>query len=1663
MAEKKDYAEVMLEAVDTVVKKRIEAVSFDKTIDAVIVDDINGANGVYQVSADGVTFTAYSTSTDYKKNDSVMVTIPQGNYDNQKIIIGKKVTKQADSMMIYKSPFAAIADLTGNLIHSNINGYTTGIYANYTPDTQVWENIDLALTGYTRLGFVGEFSTWLQEYGTVSGTYGVKIILTIKNPDNSDSTYEKILSFTSDEFFGNVYSFYSYTSQEIVFDISDYANEIITKIQLKIFQNNDFYDKNGQRIPAPPPEDDEDNVFSLIPPNIYLKDPYICCGVDANTFTNDSCLLVTNSSTSYHKKMASGESETDRDNANKKIITLRWIHKDDVSGLIHIIDQGSVPTDYEIQWYRYNLEAVNDGLMGAHWERLKYQYKDQNNQKNVLSTLTTGYADFDNDEDKAWFIANKGLKINFYPRVNNPNERLVAMVVRNGTKVAQSPELIFTNDDEVRNIATYVDDNALAIKATDGTGGQYAGYNRANNLIQASEATVIRTLQAVFDDSEHPADIYNRSDLSNCTDIIWYFPRNRSMITLVDADGNTLNENAEKIDIDEIDNNYYKIEYQRDPYEDVDDATYYQLHYCIKKSFSNYYNNNIVRLEVKKDGQWYQAQIELRFLGAGTSGSDYTILLDHPGVNSYFTKTGNNGSFEPIQCTLFVQNSDFQLVQLPPGAKYKLEWVINNSGGTTQASATALENQNNISVDTENHVTWVSPDENIASFNLSSRNNNINTLHILKVTLKDFQEYDLTAYFPIPSRQNYQNSGHPVGTKGIKKITLTGADVPEEVRYASSGEADFYKNPCTINAVVSNGTNTEKAYHNGIDFIISDSSVAQASGITERWSLTVNNDTMFTPSLREGVQHKIKSNDDEEEENDGGNNNKYNAPVLNPPGIYFEEATFYGIQFRIEDSTYSYNPVAVWTQPIYAYRDNYPSTTLNKWNGKDIQLNEDEGTVVANGFAAGKKESDNSFTGVILGDWSRSDTDQSITKNTGIYGMHHGAMAYAIKDDGTMFLGKDGSGRIEFNGNTAEIYSASYATARNGMYLNLATGEIQLKSADYNETTILPGYFKISAAHSDANNAEQEQHTLIEIDEDNYYLQSYDFDQTISQNHPKPTGVKFDLNNGELIGYKFDLLAGTGNHQIKLTSDDSQGTNGNYNKKPLEIGQQFNVSWEGDVFANGGNIAGWYFKQPEQLSSPYDTNIDGTGINGIPLEQNSWYGLYSNTSNIISNNYRSEMFKATIQLHPKFGLRLWKPHFKNSDGEDVWTNNIVLDPEKPGAGNQDYTIIGRENSLSDPLTIFPDHKQWPLSIAQHISIYRYINGTQEDTKTSVYPTPFAVDWDGTLYSARGTIGGWTIKPGELSSTATVTIENQSIEKTIKFLSGNNPGIQIWKGSDKVFEVANDGNLTVGGWTIDPTVIKKGAIVLDSSGNMIRAGNNTANAGEPPVYPFSVDTNGALTAKRGTIGGWYITTNTLQNAESSPTIKFDSSAGSDSTLKIGDTFKVSSGGELTASAGTIGGWQIDTNSLSNGGITLSAIPHPGKNKEESAYIDAPAYYSGDDKFVTQITTIADNCTYETIRIPDTISGQPSSATVWIDLWNCQNKTFNVKDLEGNVIGEVEVSFPQEGYFTWPSLSLSTLNTSSVHTVLNTLKGKLWKILRVGAEAGSNWTLPPPPDS
>ena len=110
-------------------------------------------------------------------------------------------------------------------------------------------------------------------------------------------------------------------------------------------------------------------------------------------------------------------------------------------------------------------------------------------------------------------------------------------------------------------------------------------------------------------------------------------------------------------------------------------------------------------------------------------------------------------------------------------------------------------------------------------------------------------------------------------------------------------------------------------------------------------------------------------------------------------------------------------------------RNVYSSSLLNSWDGS-LTIDEQENLVMAQMISAGMKNSNNTFTGVILGNWA--ERGDSSLDTPGLYGLENGAQVFGFRTNGTGFIGKSGRGQIQFDGNHSLISNVDKT-----MYLNL--------------------------------------------------------------------------------------------------------------------------------------------------------------------------------------------------------------------------------------------------------------------------------------------------------------------------------------------------------------------------------------------------------------------------------------------------------------------------------------------------------------------------------------------------------------------------------------------------------------------------------------------------
>ena len=1331
-------------------------------------------------------------------------------------------------------------------------------------------------------------------------------------------------------------------------DVKDLYNYIESFIKYNIYSfynSHTFFEFlwnfNNDQVYQPPYDKLQQKIKSILLNYEQYQNDFEQMSVDKN------------SDNFYYKQLNNYEI---RNENNTKKIFCRWIHKNETSKVIKALMQEELPEDYEIRWYRYKLGLPSvDAFGGAHWDRFYsvFQLGDDiqywktgedvivaaneiglyEQKRNELAnsqeynlTSSSNLISFPDD-------ATNKIQINFIPNPNYEQEQFKAVILKKHitnnssgqpettySKVTESNIITFINNDRVRNPATYNDENALSIKAEDGTFGSYLIYDRAGQASKGEDKE-IRTLTAVFDINQK--DVWKKPELNNFTSIEWWFPTENTMIIPLNQDQTGKEDMPSGENLQGRYGRYF--------------TGTTKVSYVISPTLDRSATNNTVRIEVVKDGLPYTAYLEMIFGTAGTSGSDYTIDIRWDD-KSKAVKVDDNNVVTSLEGTLVLYDSNNYPVDIPRGSvqfswdkvyvgtvenntvadigKYdesvkeednsNLYYPIidypltmnknkdpenpvadrlidltsdyyftnNNSSGSvefnlekkifeaststikqlyrkrnaasenkksklvfkpiettvdgtfweegikngTQAALTKYADGTTlyfwnqyrrcfVKVDNyfiidpwdsyqeaetyyypvvdvsektytpkllthdydkeTNKITILKPD-NSSPY---SKDIYLNSLHILKVTISNFGDYDLIAYFPIPIKYE---------PKGLKVDGIVG---PTYVRYSVSGEVDFDKNPYGMFI---------RKQENGIY-----KKYEHPQNVWHEWKLIYEKNNTLSPAQQQLIYPNIKKDSSGEF-------------FLEPLGVYFKDAVLYGVQYyRYIRSNNETKEEVLWTQPILVYQDNYPSTTLNKWNGKDILTKKDSGIIVANGFAAGKKEFDNTFTGVVLGDWSREeDTDRMLTKETGVFGFNHGAMSYALKDDGTAFFGKDGRGRIYLNGNKAQIYSSGWIADKDdryGMFMDIDDGKMEIigQRKEYQKLdsgTVVPNgttiYQEISSGQYVANilsedftvpstgefylyegrskillDSSQEYFSithpngkkLIEINGNGkYYLQSQDF----SDSDDNKKGVKFDLGEGKLTGYDFTIEA-------RRNGTPAQTTLKTYHVFFKVEGDNNSISDKSDIYyyliplasdgltyhrvsgINAGNplstssfdyyilkkgivddtkYQAWNIENPSDI---IEVNFDLS-----QTEYSSFAYSVGNVFEIVETSPAVDGGKITISSSEEKPLQIGTKFWVNWDGELHAENADV-------SGNITANSVQAVSGSLEKLYLINDGY---IKSSQDIEI------NNSDTKLS--KQGFYFNGDGTIYANQGWIGGIQISQDGITSKTSFGLPNE---------------------------------------------------------------------------------------------------------------------------------------------------------------------------------------------------------------------------------------------------------------------------------------------------------------
>ena len=568
--------DILCETIDTIVTSKIQGLQYDITKLCTIEDDSSSSEGKYIVSDGAIKFEAYSDITNYREGNQVLVTIPNGDFNMQKTIIGRK-TADDTAPFVYTAPLDTMIQIEDN---NQIVSGSFGLLANEDNTSKVIGPIytitDINnFQGFTRMGISADFKTWLTGYDAAEGMYGLRMYIYTKssNLDEKDNIYE--MTFSNEDMYGNPYQFENYFSQEKVFDIS--TLNAINKIEVYFYQNGSFKNGDGELIPW------QDDFGNKMPNNIYVDNIKFCFGYESNYFEDETLILLTNEVLEYSYA----------DEVNTKTVNLRWIHKINDNSYKVLKEEDFKDGKFKVKWYRYYYDVNKvDGYAGLGWEEIE-----------PVSNLT----------------------LTFEPNIANQSEELKVIGFIAGSEDTEgtayfSNIIKFTNKEAVPDQPTLEAATALTIYCEDGSEGNYFIYNQNGKILNEGNGQgYLRKLRAMYKGAS-----LEESDLGGIDYVSWWLPENSTMLMHNEElyEGATVNKHLNYKGV-----NYTEIIY----YPKDNNIPKTTQDYSINNYWTQSKTNNTVRCIVSINGIVHESLEEMQFGKAGTNGSNLTMVLDFAG------------------------------------------------------------------------------------------------------------------------------------------------------------------------------------------------------------------------------------------------------------------------------------------------------------------------------------------------------------------------------------------------------------------------------------------------------------------------------------------------------------------------------------------------------------------------------------------------------------------------------------------------------------------------------------------------------------------------------------------------------------------------------------------------------------------------------------------------------------------------------------------------------------------------------------------------------------------------------------------------------------------------------------------------------------------------
>ena len=494
--------------------------------------------------------------------------------------------------------------------------------------------------------------------------------------------------------------------------------------------------------------------------------------------------------------------------------------------------------------------------------------------------------------------------------------------------------------------------------------------------------------------------------------------------------------------------------------------------------------------------------------------------------------------------------------------------------------------------------------------------------------------------------------------------------------------------------------------------------------------------------------------------------------------------------------------------PVYLMLNRYENAAMNDWDGTSIEINNEDGYILTPQVGAGTKDTNNRFTGILLGTERVKTQNNKIKDNVGLLGYAAGARSIFLDaETGNAQFGLPDKGQIKIDvEDQAIIQSGDYpkkeGDPKKGMRIKFS-GDPQITFGSGNFSVNSKGHIH-AAGGGDIANWEVSDNGL-------YYLSN--------GANIKNQGTA-NINNSVVGMSPYNTYDNNGYHTGVFWAGTPDKIDKEKDNKENFIIQTINntdfyqrnffVTQGGHLFSKKGQIAGWnitekrLYKNDVQInsdSSPTTNKAFKAGDNfyvrhdGYLFSKSGQIGGWDITANKLSYSVR------------------------NATGTITLYNKVGLSPTGFKVGTQNFALIWARNG----------------------------DGTKEGDGRRI----FSVSSDGYLYAKNGEIGNWYFGDNGLYGEGSANTYN-----------GNETGVYV--GSDGIrlgstFHVTKDGSIyaregDIGGCTIYNNGIKGVGWYIEGGGKAKFTGVEINGASVTDM--MKVSGRGGLTSPSGGGGGGY---------------------------------------------------------------------------------------------------------------------------------------------------------------------------------------------------------------